>query len=110
MAKSKKDIAAFQQALRSKTQYITDDAVEETVQVHAELTEQETVIASVVPDNAILIDEEILSKIRVLAEQAGKSDKELIHHALSHYLMLKGVRLRDAMMKLYKKEISLRKL
>jgi hypothetical protein len=112
MTKGKKNIADFQKAMQSKTQFIVPDAEGEMSEMPA-IEEPEIELPSAVHtiDSEILvIDEEIAGKLRILAESSGREYDELIRHALSHYLMLKGLRLRDALIKLYKKEISLKDL
>jgi hypothetical protein len=112
MTKGKKNIADFQKAMQSKTQFIVPDAEGETSEMPA-IEEPEIELPSAVQtmnSKILVIDEEIAVQLRLLAEHSGREYDELIRHALSHFLMLKGLRLRDALMKLYQKEISLKDL
>jgi hypothetical protein len=110
MTKSKKNIADFQKALQSKARFIIPDAEHTEMPV---IEEPEINIPSIekTDESKVLeIDEEIVSQLRILAEHTGRNYNELVRHALSHFLMLKGLRLRDALMELYKREISLKDL
>jgi len=104
MAKSKKNIADFQKAMLSKAQYITPDMLPPEVTASpVELPLPETELGQT-------IDEEILEKFRLLAHETGKDYQLLIRQALAHYLGLKGLRLRDALMALQNKETSVKDL
>jgi hypothetical protein len=112
MAKNKKNIADFQRALQSKAQFIIPDSENEKNDFSA-IDEPEIDLPpdAVINESEILeVDEEIAGQLKILAEHSGRSYDELVRHALSHFLMLKGLRLRDALMELYKKEISLKDL
>ena len=112
MTKNKKNIADFQKALQSKAQYLISDNEEVKAEIPAieEPYIEESVEEKVFETEVLVIDEEIADHLRLLALQSGRNYDELVRHALSHFLMLKGLRLRDALMGLYKKEISLKDL
>lgn len=86
MAKTKKNIKDFQQALLSNTKFIKKESAKE---------EEPEAIA---PDTShpLHIDPEILSDIKLLAEHENKEFINLIHVALKHYLGLKSLRLEEA--------------
>ena len=112
MTKNKKNIADFQKALQSKAQFIVSDVDEKSPEIPAieepyieSPAEQETRLTE-----ELVIDEEIATQLRILAVHSGRSYDELVRHALTHFLMLKGLRLRDALMDVYKKDISLKDL
>jgi len=112
MAKNKKNIADFQKALHSKAQFIVPDDESERdempVSEEAEI-DLPSEFKSYEPE-VLEVDEEIASQLKILAAHTGRKYEELVRHALSHFLMLKGLRLRDALMELYKKDISLKDL
>ncbi len=112
MTKNKKNIADFQKALQSKAQFIVPDAEDKTGEIPViEEPYIETPSEETIPEEELLlIDEEIAGKLKLLAEHTGRSYDDIVRHALSHFLMLKGLRLRDALMELYKKDISLKDL
>ena len=112
MAKSKKNITDFQKALQSKTQFIVPDAEGEQneMPVIEEAEIELPPIEKTYNPKALEIDEELAKQLRILAKHSGRNYDELVQHALSHFLMLKGLRLRDALMELYQKEISIREL
>jgi len=110
MTKNKKNIADFQKALQSKAQYIISDNEEVKAEVPAieEPYIEESPEERVFNSEELVIDEEIADHLRLLASHSGRNYDELVSHALSHFLMLKGLRLRDALIEKYKKEISLK--
>jgi len=112
MAKSKKNIVDFQKALQSKTQFIIPDAEGEQNEMPV-IEEAEIELPSIdktYNSEAMEIDEELAKQLRILAKHSGRNYNELVQHALSHFLMLKGLRLRDALMELYHNEISIKEL
>lgn len=114
MAKNKKNIADFQKAMLSKAQFITADAEPEQP-ASLEGTGQEiTVLPPNVPfDETELgqsIDLEILEKFKLLSAETGHQYEDLVRHALTHYLGLKGLRLRDALIAKENKDFPLKKL
>ena len=112
MVKSKKNIADFQKALQSKTQFIVPDAEGEQNELPGiEEAEMDlTPIEKTYNAETLEIDEELAKQLRILAGHSGRNYNELVQHALSHFLMLKGLRLRDALMELHHKEISIKDL
>ena len=112
MTKNKKNIADFQKALQSKAQFIVPDAEDKTgeIPVIEEPYIETPIEEAIAEEEVLLIDEEIAGKLKLLAEHTGRSYDDIVRHALSHFLMLKGLRLRDALIELYKKEISLKDL
>ena len=136
MTKNKKNIADFQKALQSKAQFIVPDPeakqeisipanediaepalpepiLDEPITAAVETEELQPILTEEVSKSAeagLLIDEEILNKLKLLAVNSGRNYEDLVRHALTHFLMLKGLRLRDALMDLYQKEISLKDL
>jgi hypothetical protein len=112
MTKNKKNIADFQKALQSKAQFIVPDANEKTGEIPAieEPYIETSFEEAITEEELLLIDEEIATKLKLLAAHSGRGYDEVVRHALTHFLMLKGLRLRDALMELYKKDISLKDL
>jgi hypothetical protein len=112
MTKGKKNIADFQKAMQSKAQYILPDSQGEQNDMPATEEPDIEVSSGEIQDEAepLEIDEEIANQLKILAEHSGRNYEDLVRHALTHFLMLKGLRLRDALMDLYKKEISLKDL
>ena len=114
MGKSKKNIADFQKALLSKAQFITADAEPEkktvppAIQSSQELSKE--AVPLVIASTGWSIDDEISAKFKLLAGETGREYNELVRHALTHYLMLKGLRLRDALNAGNKKDTSIRQL
>ena len=107
MAKSKKNIADFQKAMLSKAQYITPDALPEPEVV---IPEVPVILPLAETELGQSIDAEILEKFKLLAGETGKDYETLLRQALTHYLRLKGLRLRDALMALHNEETSIRNL
>ena len=112
MMKTKKNITDFQKALQSKAQFIVPDSDNVPIEIPAS---EEQVIDSIANNIAekhelFEIDKEIADQLKILAEHSGRNFDELVRHALSHFLMLKGLRLRDALIERYKKDISLKDL
>jgi hypothetical protein len=112
MTNSKKNIADFQKALQSKAQFIIPDTEGEPVELPdiGKSGNDSSTVDKTDKFEILEIDEEISRHLRILAEHSGRNYDELVRHALSHFLMLKGLRLREALMELYQKEISLRDL
>ena len=114
MAKNKKNIADFQKALLSKAQFITADVEPEKPAANEGIEPEVNVLPPVVPfDETELgqsIDMEILEKFKLLSAETGHQYEDLLRHALTHYLGLKGVRLRDALIAKENKDFPLKQL
>ncbi len=98
MGKNKKTINDIQKALLSNTTFIKEkEPVAESIPEPQ--ADKETVIYTV-PHNAVVIDEGILKKVKILAAYEKKPPEELIHLAINHFLRLKTIDLAEAMMKI----------
>lgn len=96
MAKKKKKLSEIRDALLNNTSFIKNEEKPVEVQTVVE-TVVEKVIETVIPDNAIVIDKSVLSKMNMLSRFYEKETTELINEALSHYLRLKRLDLDEAL-------------
>jgi hypothetical protein len=83
MGKNKKKLSEIKNALFSKTSYIKNDE-----EFPEPITNSE---------NAVEIEKQVFSKIKVLAQLYGKNPAELINEALAHYLRLKKLDIDEAL-------------
>jgi len=98
---NKKNIVDFQKALLTSTRYIgkeTETSIEKI-----------TDSSNLQKESLVAINSEIINKIKILANHQKENYKYLITHALNHYLGLKSLRLRDAMMELEKENSTNKK-
>lgn len=92
MAKSKKNIEKFQQALSSNTEFLNEENFEDEVLFGSEKKS----------DLVISVDRLTFRKFKILATYQNKNTQELMHEALNHYLRLKKLYLEEAMKELTK--------
>ena len=92
MAKSKKNIEKFQQALSSNTEFLNEESFEDEVLFGSEKKS----------DLVISVDRITFRKFKILATYQNKNTQELMHEALNHYLRLKKLYLEEAMRELTK--------
>lgn len=92
MAKSKKNIEKFQQALSSNTEFLNEENFEDEVLFGSEKKS----------DLVISVDRLTFRKFKILATYQNKNTQEIMHEALNHYLRLKKLYLEEAMRELTK--------
>ncbi|HAN19725.1 MAG: hypothetical protein A2X13_14205 [Bacteroidetes bacterium GWC2_33_15] len=94
MAKNKKNIENFQQALSSNTEFLNEDKFEDEVLFGSEKTS----------DFVIPVDRMIFRQFKILAIYQKKDIREIINEALNHYLRLKKMHIEEAMRELTKEK------
>ena len=92
MAKSKKNIEKFQQALSSNTEFLNEENFEDEVLFGSEKKS----------DLVISVDRLTFRKFKILATYQNRNTQEIMHEALNHYLRLKKLYLEEAMRELTK--------
>ncbi len=94
MAKSKKNIEKFQEALSSNTEFLNEENFEDEVLFGSEKKS----------DLVISVDRMTFRKFKILATYQKRNTQELMHEALNHYLRLKKLYLEEAMKELTKEK------
>ena len=92
MAKSKKNIEKFQEALSSNTEFLNEEYFEDEVLFGSEKKS----------DLVISVDRMTFRKFKILATYQKRNIQEVMHEALEHYLRLKKLYLEEAMRELTK--------
>ena len=92
MAKTKKNIEKFQEALSSNTEFLNEEHFEDEVLFGSEKKS----------DLVISVDRMTFRKFKILATYQNRNTQELMHEALDHYLRLKKLYLEEAMRNLTK--------
>ncbi|NOQ26810.1 MAG: hypothetical protein GQ564_15730 [Bacteroidales bacterium] len=94
MAKSKKNIESFQEALSSNTEFLNEDNFEDEVLFGSEKKS----------DLVISVDRMTFRKFKILATYQERTTQEVMHEALNHYLRIKKLYLEEAMRELTKEK------
>ena len=94
MAKSKKNIEKFQEALSSNTEFLNEDTFEDEVLFGSEKKS----------DLVISVDRMTFRKFKILATYQDRNTQEVMHEALNHYLRIKKLYLEEAMRELTKEK------
>lgn len=94
MAKNKKNIEKFQEALSSNTEFLNEEKFEDEVLFGSEKKS----------DLVISIDRMTFRKFKILATHQKRNTHELMQEALDHYLRLKKLYLEEAMRELTKEK------
>ena len=94
MAKTKKEIQDFKDALSSNTEFLNEDNFEDEVLFGHEKK----------GDSVVSIDRIAFRKFKILAAHSKRSTTEVIHEALDHYLRVKKMALEQAMLDLTKED------
>jgi len=92
MAKNKKDISKFQEALSSNTEFLNEDNFEDEILFGSDVK----------GDQVISVDRMTYRKFKILATYQKRNTQDVIHEALEHYLRLKKLYLEEAMRELTK--------
>ena len=92
MAKNKKNIEKFQEALSSNTEFLNEDNFEDEVLFGSEKKS----------DLVISVDRMTFRKFKILATYQDRNTQEVMHEALDHYLRIKKLYLEEAMRELTK--------
>ena len=94
MAKTKKDISKFQEALSSNTEFLNEDSLEDEVLFGDEIK----------GNQVVSIDGLVFKKLKILAMYNKREMHDVIHEALNHYLRLKKLDIEAAMFELTKEK------
>ena len=94
MAKSKKNIEKFQEALSSNTEFLNEENFEDEVLFGSEKKS----------DLVISVDRMTFRKFKILATYQDRNTQEVMHEALNHYLRIKKLYLEEAMRELTKEK------
>lgn len=94
MAKNKKNIEKFQEALSSNTEFLNEDSFEDEVLFGSEKKN----------DLVISVDRMTFRKFKILAAYQNRNTQEVMREALDHYLRLKKLYLEEAMRELTKEK------
>ena len=94
MAKTKKDISKFQEALSSNTEFLNEDSLEDEVLFGDEIK----------GNQVVSIDGLIFKKFKILSMYHKREMHDVLHEALNHYLRLKKIDLEAAMFELTKEK------
>ena len=94
MAKSRKNIEKFQEALSSNTEFLNEDTFEDEVLFGSEKKS----------DLVISVDRMTFRKFKILATYQDRNTQEVMHEALNHYLRIKKMYLEEAMRELTKEK------
>ena len=94
MAKSRKNIEKFQEALSSNTEFLNEDTFEDEVLFGSEKKS----------DLVISVDRMTFRKFKILATYQDRNTQEVMHEALNHYLRIKKLYLEEAMRELTKEK------
>ena len=88
MAKKKRKISDIKSALLSNTHFIKNTEEEKQL-VTKNVVE--------IPENAVQIDKQNLSRLKILANYYGKDTQHLVNEAINHYLRLKKLDIDQAL-------------
>ena len=94
MAKTKKDIGKFQEALSSNTEFLNEDSFEDEILFGSDEK----------GDQIFSIDRITYRKFKILAAYQKRNTQEVINEALSHYLRLKKLYFEEALHELTKEK------
>lgn len=94
MAKTRKNIEKFQEALSSNTEFLNEDKFEDEILFGSEIK----------GDQVVSIDRMTYRKFKILATYQNRNTQEVIHEALNHYLRIKKSYLEEAMHELTKEK------
>lgn len=94
MARTKKDISKFQEALSFNTEFLNEDRLEDEVLFGDEIK----------GNQVVSIDGLIFKKFKILSMYQKREMHDVLHEALDHYLRLKKIDLEAAMFELTKEK------